>query len=205
MAYLPPSRAGPPRRFTIMEPWPFAGPFLGTIRTFRIDTGAARRGWTMTDQNKTSILLVCMGNICRSPTAEGVLRDKLAAAGLLGRVRLDSAGTHDYHVGKPPDRRAQEAAGRRGYDLSHLRARQVRARDFSDFDLILAMDEDNYRNLLMLCPESQRHKVRLFMSFSRQYTDQEVPDPYYGGSQGFDLVLDMVEDAASGIIDSLRR
>jgi len=158
----------------------------------------------MVDQDKTSILLVCMGNICRSPTAEGVLRDKLAAAGLLDRVRLDSAGTHDYHVGKPPDRRAQEAAGKRGYDLSPLRARQVGVRDFSEFDLILAMDEDNYRNLLRACPEPQRHKVRLFLSFSRQYTGQDVPDPYYGGSQGFDLVLDMVEDAAAGLIDSLR-
>lgn len=158
----------------------------------------------MAEQGMTSILLVCMGNICRSPTAEGVLRDKLAAAGLLDRVRLDSAGTHDYHVGKAPDQRAQEAAGRRGYDLSMLRARQVSHRDCKEFDLILAMDEDNYRNLLRDCPDEQRHKVRLFLSFSRQYANQEVPDPYYGGSQGFERVLDMVEDAAQGIIDSLR-
>lgn len=144
-----------------------------------------------------------MGNICRSPTAEGVLRDKLRSAGLLDRVRLDSAGTHDYHVGKAPDRRAQEAAKNRGYDLSSLRARQVSSRDFSEFDLILAMDRDNYQSLLKACPEPLRHKVRLFLSFSRQYANQEVPDPYYGGSQGFDRVLDMVEDAAEGLIATL--
>lgn len=144
-----------------------------------------------------------MGNICRSPTAEGVLRDKLRSAGLLDRVRLDSAGTHDYHVGKAPDRRAQQAAKNRGYDLSSLRARQVSSRDFSEFDLILAMDRDNYQSLLQACPEPLRHKVRLFLSFSSRYADQEVPDPYYGGSQGFDRVLDMVEDAAEGLIATL--
>ncbi len=158
----------------------------------------------MNQKDNPSILLVCMGNICRSPTAEGVLRDKLEEAGLLERVRLDSAGTHDYHVGKPPDRRAQEAARNRGYDLSALRARQVSSRDFSEFDLILAMDQDNYQSLLRQCPEPQRHKVRLFLSFSSQYANQEVPDPYYGGSQGFDHVLDMVEDAVEGLIATLR-
>lgn len=158
----------------------------------------------MDQQDTSSILLVCMGNICRSPTAEGVLRDKLEAAGLLDRVRLDSAGTHDYHVGKAPDRRAQDAARSRGYDLSSLRARQVSRRDFNEFDLILAMDQDNYQSLLQVCPESQQHKVRLFLSFSGQYANQEVPDPYYGGSQGFDHVLDMVEDAAEGLIATLR-
>lgn len=157
----------------------------------------------MKANEETSILLVCMGNICRSPTAEGVLRHKLESAGLLDRVRLDSAGTHDYHVGKAPDRRAQDAARNRGYDLSALRARQVSRRDFSDFDLILAMDRDNYQSLLQACPEPQRHKVRLFLSFSGQYANQEVPDPYYGGSQGFDHVLDMVEDAADGLIATL--
>lgn len=158
----------------------------------------------MKSNEEKSILLVCMGNICRSPTAEGVLRDKLEAAGLLEQVRLDSAGTHDYHVGKAPDRRAQDAARHRGYDLSTLRARQVSGRDFSEFDLILAMDQDNYQSLLQVCPEPQRHKVRLFLSFSSQYANQEVPDPYYGGSQGFDHVLDMVEDAAEGLIAALR-
>jgi protein-tyrosine phosphatase len=154
-------------------------------------------------KQKTSILLVCMGNICRSPTAEGVLRHKLQAAGLTDRVHLDSAGTHDYHVGKSPDRRAQEAARKRGYDLSALRARQVSPRDFSEFDLILAMDQDNYESLLRSCPQAHRHKVRLFLSFSPRFTGQEVPDPYYGGSQGFEQVLDMVEDGAEGLIAAL--
>jgi protein-tyrosine phosphatase len=149
------------------------------------------------------VLLVCMGNICRSPTAEGVLRDKLRTAGLASRVQTDSAGTHDYHIGKPPDRRAQGAARRRGYDLSALRARQVGVQDFADFDLILAMDQDNYLSLMQLCPESYRHKVRLFLSYSHSFPDQEVPDPYYGGSGGFDVVLDMVEDAVEGLIASL--
>ena len=128
---------------------------------------------------------------------------KLEAAGIESRVQTDSAGTHDYHVGKPPDRRAQEAARRRGYDLSALRARQVRAQDFDDFDLILAMDRDNYESLMRLCPEPHRHKVRLFLSFSTRYAGQEVPDPYYGGGGGFDLVLDMVEDAVDGLIADL--
>ena len=158
----------------------------------------------MNNKENTSVLLVCMGNICRSPTAEGVLRDKLEAADLLAHVRLDSAGTHDYHVGKPPDARAQEAAHKRGYDLSTLRARQVNARDFAEFDLILAMDQDNYQLLLSRCPESEKHKVRLFLSFSHRYANQEVPDPYYGGSQGFDHVLDMVEDGAEGVIAAIR-
>ncbi|MCP5276976.1 MAG: low molecular weight phosphotyrosine protein phosphatase [Thiobacillus sp.] len=159
----------------------------------------------MNQQEKSSVLLVCMGNICRSPTAEGVLRDKLEAAGLMDRVHLDSAGTHDYHVGKPPDRRAQEAARKRGYDLSALRARQVGMRDFSEFDLILAMDQDNFESLVRACPQELRHKVRLFLSFSSRFTGQEVPDPYYGGSQGFDHVLDMVEDASEGLIAALRQ
>lgn len=145
-----------------------------------------------------------MGNICRSPTAEGVLRDKLQTAGLSERVRLDSAGTHDYHVGKAPDRRAQDAARHRGYDLSDLRARQVSVPDFSEFDLILAMDRDNYESLVRVCPKDLQHKVRLFLSFSSRFTDQEVPDPYYGGAQGFSHVLDMVEDAAEGLIAAIR-
>ena len=157
----------------------------------------------MNEQQSKSVLLVCMGNICRSPTAEGVLISKIKDAGLDGVIRTDSAGTHDYHVGKSPDRRAQDAARRRGYDLSSLRARQVSARDFETFDLVLAMDQSNYEDLLGQCPEHLRHKVRLFLSFSGRYRDQEVPDPYYGGSQGFDLVLDMVEDAVDGLLGSM--
>lgn len=145
-----------------------------------------------------------MGNICRSPTAEGVLRRKLEAVGLAGRVRLDSAGTHDYHVGSPPDRRAQAAAAGRGYDLSALRARQVSRADFSAFDLVLAMDNDNLQGLMRVCPAESRDKVRLYLSFSPRFANREVPDPYYGGADGFEQVLDMVEDAADGIVAAIQ-
>jgi protein-tyrosine phosphatase len=149
--------------------------------------------------------MVCMGNICRSPTAEGVFRQRLREAGLDHLVRLDSAGTHDYHIGKSPDLRASQAASRRGYDLSDLVGRQVCARDFETFDLILAMDAENLANLKRVCPAGQAHKLRLFLSFSERFAGQEVPDPYYGGPQGFDHVLDMVEDAAEGLLAEIRR
>ena len=155
--------------------------------------------------NKTAILMVCMGNICRSPTAEGVLRHLAREAGMLEQLVIDSAGTHDYHVGKQPDARAQETARRRGYDLSGLRARQVAARDFLEFDHILAMDRENLAALKRLCPPEHQHKVRLYLSFSSRFGGQEVPDPYYGGSQGFERVLDMVEDAARGLLEDIRR
>lgn len=151
------------------------------------------------------VLMVCMGNICRSPTAEGVFRRQLEEAGLEHLVRLDSAGTHDYHVGKSPDPRASQAASKRGYDLSNLVGRQVGPSDFQDFDLILAMDHDNLANLMRICPRGLEHKVRLFLSFSSRYAGMEVPDPYYGGPQGFDRVLDMVEDAAAGLLAEIRR
>ncbi len=155
--------------------------------------------------NKTAILMVCMGNICRSPTAEGVLRRLARDAGMLEQLVIDSAGTHDYHVGKQPDVRAQETARRRGYDLSGLRARQVAEQDFQEFDHILAMDRENLAALLKRCPPEHRHKVRLYLSFSGQFAGQEVPDPYYGGSLGFERVLDMVEDAARGLLEEIRR
>lgn len=125
-------------------------------------------------------------------------------AGLEEAVHIDSAGTHDYHVGRSPDPRAQEAASGRGYDLSALVGRQVSRRDFSEFDHILAMDRDNLRDLLRICPSEHRDKVRLFLSHSERFTGQEVPDPYYGGSQGFEQVLDMVEDAARGLLGEIR-
>lgn len=155
--------------------------------------------------SKTKVLFVCMGNICRSPTAEGVFRDKVKNAELAMDLHIDSAGTHDYHVGKPPDARAQEAARGRGYDLSDLRGRQVSARDFEEFDYVLAMDKDNLALLLKRCPAQFRHKVRRFLSFSRRYPNLDVPDPYYGGRAGFDQVLDMVEDAAEGLIEEINR
>lgn len=155
------------------------------------------------DMKQSSVIFVCMGNICRSPTAEGVFRRRVEEAGLLDRIRIDSAGTHDYHVGAPPDGRAQQAAAGRGYDLSGLVGRQVSQRDFAEFHYILAMDHDNLRALRQRCPPEHHHKVRLFMSFSRRYPDQQVPDPYYGGRGGFDQVLDMVEDAAQGLLQAL--
>lgn len=145
-----------------------------------------------------------MGNICRSPTAEGVFRRFVADEGLNHLIEIDSAGTHDYHIGSSPDRRAQAAAAGRGYDLSGLRGRQVARKDFAEFDYVLAMDKDNLANLRSICPSDQQQKVRLFLSFSERFKDEEVPDPYYGGPQGFDLVLDMVEDAARGLLQAIR-
>ncbi len=146
-----------------------------------------------------------MGNICRSPTAEGVFRKLAGEAGIEEQLHIDSAGTHDYHVGRAPDDRAQHAASGRGYDLSTLRARQVADRDFQEFDYILAMDRENLAGLLHRCPAEHRHKVVLFLSFSSRFPGHEVPDPYYGGHQGFERVLDMVEDGARGLIEVLRK
>lgn len=154
--------------------------------------------------SKKSVLLVCMGNICRSPTAEGVLRRKAQERGMAHLLTIDSAGTHGYHVGEAPDGRAQTAAQGRGYDLSSLRARQVSERDFVQYDYILAMDRDNLANLKRRCPPEHQHKLHLFLAFSRSYPNLEVPDPYYGGRQGFDQVLDMVEDASLGLLDKLK-
>ena len=150
------------------------------------------------------ILFVCMGNICRSPTAEGVMARLVSEAELGRRVGLDSAGTIDYHAGDPPDPRAQTHASKRGYDLSKLRGRQVTPEDFARFDLILAMDRRNLADLLSICPEAEREKVRLFMEFARAHPEREVPDPYYGGAAGFDRVLDMIEDAAAGLLEHVR-
>lgn len=148
--------------------------------------------------------MICMGNICRSPTAEGVLRARLAAAGLADRVEVDSAGTHDYHVGAPPDPRSQEHAARRGYDLAPLRARTVRADDFARFDWLLAMDEDNLERLKAACPAAHRGKLARLMAFAPEAGSDIVPDPYYGGADGFDRVLDLVEAACDGLIAHLQ-
>ncbi|RZJ07085.1 MAG: low molecular weight phosphotyrosine protein phosphatase [Rubrivivax sp.] len=148
------------------------------------------------------ILFFCMGNICRSPTAEGVMRAKLKAAGL--EVEVDSAGTHGYHIGAPPDERSQEHALERGYDLSSLRARKLLAQDFERFDLVLAMDDDNLDHAERLCPVGQRHRLKLLMSYAPQAGNPHVPDPYYGGAAGFQEVLDLVEAACDGLVDTLR-
>jgi protein-tyrosine phosphatase len=150
------------------------------------------------------VLMVCMGNICRSPTAEGVLRHQLHEAGLDGLVEVDSAGTHDYHVGAPPDARAQQHARRRGYDLSALRARQVTSSDFEHFDLVLAMDEDNLERLERLCPPQRRERLKLLMAFADLPGHAVVPDPYHGGPDGFERVLDLVERACRGVVAELR-
>ncbi|HUL83188.1 MAG TPA: low molecular weight protein-tyrosine-phosphatase [Gammaproteobacteria bacterium] len=151
------------------------------------------------------VLFVCMGNICRSPTAEGVFRKLLEerAPGL--DVLVDSAGTHAYHVGDPPDPRAQRAALRRGVDLSTQRARRVTEQDFTHFELVLAMDEQNREALLEICPVEHRGRVRLLLEFAPHVGHREVPDPYYGGSNGFEQVLDLVEEGAIGVLEHLRR
>lgn len=150
------------------------------------------------------VLFVCMGNICRSPTAEGVLRQFVRQNNLGDKVEVDSAGTHGYHVGEAPDSRTQRAAAVRGYNLSQLRARKVARQDLDYFDLVLAMDKNNLDNLQRLASPEQQEKIKLFMDFSKNFDDNEVPDPYYGLGHGFDLVLDMVEDAAQGLIEDIK-
>lgn len=151
------------------------------------------------------ILMVCMGNICRSPTAEGVLRSHIEKAGLGHVVEVDSAGTHGYHVGEPPDVRTRKVAAKRGYDLSGLRARRVKDVDFLRFDLILAMDRDNLALLRQACPADQQHRLGLFLEYALDIDDDEVPDPYYGGPEGFERVLDLVEAGAAGLTETVRR
>lgn len=150
------------------------------------------------------VLMVCMGNICRSPTAEGVLRHYLKINGLQDKVEVDSAGTHGYHVGEAPDQRTQRAARVRGYNLSQLRARKVAPQDLDYFDLILAMDKTNLDNLRRMAPPEFHERIKLFMDYARNFDDDEVPDPYYGLGHGFDLVLDMVEDASQGLVEELK-
>lgn len=148
----------------------------------------------------TRVLFVCMGNICRSPTAEGVFRHLVEEQGLSEKIIIDSAGTHDYHIGDAPDARSQAAAARRGYDLSSLRARQVMRDDFRTFDYVLAMDEANLGLLLQQCPDDCRERLKLFLEFADDGALREVPDPYYGGARGFEEVLDLVEHAARGLL-----
>jgi protein-tyrosine phosphatase len=151
-----------------------------------------------------ALCFVCLGNICRSPSAEGVMRALVREAELEGRVSVDSAGTGDWHIGEPPDRRAQQAAAARGYDLSALRARQIDAADFERFDLLLAMDHANLAELRRHCPPAQRHKLRLLMEFAGDAPEREVPDPYFGGADGFEHVLDLCETACRGLLAHLR-
>lgn len=151
------------------------------------------------------VLFVCMGNICRSPTAEAVFRDYVENAGLIESIFIDSAGTHDYHIGEPPDTRTQRAAHQRGYDMSSLRGRQVEVGDFDRFDYVLAMDRANLSILQRLAPSTSSSQPMLFLKYARHHAEREVPDPYYGGADGFERVLDMVEDAAEGLLQHIRQ
>ena len=151
------------------------------------------------------VLFVCMGNICRSPTAHGVFQKLVAQHGLGEVIEIDSAGTHDYHIGKPPDERAQAVARKRGIDISGLRARMAESADMDRFDYVLAMDEDNLALLHSICPAGREHKLRLFLEFAPHLDQVNVPDPYWGGASGFDRVLDMIEDAATGLLDDIQR
>lgn len=159
----------------------------------------------MINEVKARVLFVCMGNICRSPTAEAVFRSHAEKAGLLEHLHIDSAGTHDYHVGAAPDARAQLAAKQRGYDMSNLRGRQVEAQDFFRFDYVLAMDNLNLVTLERLRPDDATSHLGLFLEFAEHHKEWEVPDPYYGGTDGFERVLDMVEDAADGLLLHIRQ
>ena len=153
---------------------------------------------------KVSVLFVCMGNICRSPTAHGVFRDLVQREGLSDQIEIDSAGTHSYHVGSPPDNRAQATARSRGFDLSDLRARRAESIDFERFDYVIAMDYDNHSGLSAICPSGFESRLHMFMSFAPQRGAKEVPDPYYGGDQGFENVFDMVTDASEGLLAHIR-
>lgn len=144
-----------------------------------------------------------MGNICRSPTAHGVFRHKIRAMGLSDHIEVDSAGTHNYHPDSPPDGRSQAHAARRGYDLSDLRARQVVDADFARFDLILVMDHENMRAIQAKCPPVHRNKLRRLTEYCTRHVSPVVPDPYYGGSHGFEHVLDLIEDACDGLIQTV--
>lgn len=150
------------------------------------------------------VLFVCLGNICRSPSAEGVFRGLVKQAGLTDAIDIDSSGTAAYHIGKAPDPRSIEAAAKRGIDISQLKARQAQASDFHAFDYIMAMDESNLANLQQIQPSNSKAKLGLLMDFATQTSGTEVPDPYYGGEDGFELVLDLLEDACGALLDDIK-
>lgn len=159
---------------------------------------------TINDNSRTPVrvLMVCLGNICRSPTAEAVFRQRVEQKGLSDHIEVDSAGTSDWHVGEPPDRRSINAGRQRKYDLSPLRARQATAADFHRFDYVLAMDHANMRDLLAICPPGHENRLSLFLSHGSDATE-EVPDPYHAGQEGFETVLDLIEDACDNLIDRI--
>jgi protein-tyrosine phosphatase len=154
---------------------------------------------------KTKVLFVCMGNICRSPMAQGVFQSLVKAGNLQDFVVSDSAGTHDFHVGESPDQRAVNSAAKRGYDITPTRARKIAMSDFSDYDYILAMDWENLALLQRMCPRGQQHKLQLLMRFATEFEAATINDPYHGSSQGFEQALDYIEDACNGLMEVVRR
>jgi protein-tyrosine phosphatase len=150
------------------------------------------------------VLFVCLGNICRSPTAHGVFEEKVRQAGLSAQISVDSAGTGDWNLGNAPDKRASATAKSRNYDLSSLRARLVTSEDFNQADSMLAMDNSNLSDLQMMCPDSYSGKLGLFLSYTDSFSETEVPDPYYGEGEGFNLVFDMVEAASAGLLAEIK-
>lgn len=167
--------------------------------------GAKKRVRVAAMSGSVKVLFVCMGNICRSPSAEGVFRKLVESEGLSESVIIDSAGTHDYNIGSPPDPRAQSAARRRGIDLSGQRARRARPGDFRRFDYILAMDRDNRADLADICPPGEEHRLRMFLEFAPHLEWRDVPDPYSSGVLAFEFVLDLLEAAAVGLLANIRQ
>jgi protein-tyrosine phosphatase len=158
----------------------------------------------MNNKEKVGVIFICMGNICRSPTAEAVFCHYVKKEGLEDVIHIDSAGTHDYHIGEPPDTRTQRAAKLRGYDMSGRLGRQAEAADFLRFDYVLAMDESNLSILQSLRPHDAHGHLGLFLAFAEHHDEREVPDPYFGGADGFEHVLDLVEDASRGLLKHIR-
>ena len=154
--------------------------------------------------SRCSVLFVCLGNICRSPTAHGVFAHLVKENGLSDQISVDSAGTAAYHVGNPPDQRSAATALKRGYDLSSLRARQALSDDFNQFDYILVMDQENLFDLRQIAPVNGKAELKLFLEYASELPEREVPDPYYGGSAGFDHVLDLVEAASEGLLQEIQ-
>jgi protein-tyrosine phosphatase len=152
-----------------------------------------------------SVLFVCMGNICRSPTAHAVFRDLVRKEGLESAIEIDSAGTHAYHVGEMPDRRSMQVAKDRGIEMADLRARKVDFGDLYEYDYVLAMDEANLANLMEMALPEHKEKIRLFMDFAPEHPEKEVPDPYYGGPEGFNQVFDMVTAASEGLLSHIKK
>lgn len=154
---------------------------------------------------KNKILFICMGNICRSPSAEAMFADLLKKTAVADAYEIDSAGTHAYHIGNPPDKRSIAAALRRGIDMQHLRARQLQAQDFDKYDRLIIMDRANHEEIIRQFPVAEHSKLSYMLDYAKNFTEKEVPDPYYGEGDGFELVLDLLEDAAQGLLDDCQQ